>query len=1091
MLKNALAGLWATCVLLTLYPGAVSAATLDVVLYSSDAANLHGNWARVPDITAAGGQVLSSVDKAWGTTNAPLASPADYFEFTFSAPANTSFHVWTRMRATSNSKFNDSVYAQFSDALDNNGAAAFGVGTTGGLAINLATDATGTSLSSWGWQDGAYWLSQVATVKFSSTGSHTLRIQTREDGVQIDQVVLSASTFLTSAPGSVSQDTKVVAKPVVTSTSYLGTPFAVPGIIAAQDFDIGGEGIAYHDSSPANAGGAYRQTDVDLAASSDGGNCVGWISPGEWTTYSVNVASAGSYLLEARVASYGPGGTFHVAFGGQDATGGLTIPNTGGWQNWTTVSKMVTLTAGAQSMRLVFDASATATSAVGNLNSVRLTRVASAPFTGSAAMLPGVLHAENFDDGGEGIAYHDMTPGNAGGVYRQSDVDVAACTDGGYCVGWIDTGEWLAYTVDVSTAGAYTLQFRVASAVGGGRFHAAFGLNNTTVTDVPNTGGWQNWTTVTTNANLAAGRQVMKLMVDAGGFNVSAITFALTLPPTPSVTAPNSPNVADGTIGVTVRPNLSWQAAGATSYDVRLGTTNPAATYVSNISTYYYAPSVLNSGTKYYWQIVAKNASGSTAGPMWSFTTEGAATPPPPPPPPPVPGGAPTSYSAVTDRVARPKPALPALGPAGFTFADPTYGSTMIRVTDANTRPTSPNLSFRTPSASPQVAWNSTSSYFYVVTTDGGVVPYAFDASAKKASRLPGSGDGGLQLNFSGEPTFSSVNADLIYGVSNRSNNRTVARYDFATKTYSTLVDLDTLVSGLADTYVGAVNSSGVPTEYMTVFFGGSSQDHHNQLMWFPVSNLGARKILDTTASTLNGTATNILLNFRLHAVVLDKSGRYVYIFPTVVDVAAPRNASPFYVWDTNTDIITAITSGGRDGFPDAHPGGHGTAGFTYLVNHDCCVSSSWDAGQWLLRSATSPLTPWDLIKPILTPQEISLSDHASWNNAQPAALVPFISATYRYGINVAAWRGWDDEIIAIETNAPAGTGATVWRFAHHRSDVASDVDPSYLSFWYTPRPNVSPDGRWVMFTSNWEKTLGFDPRDKAFREDVFLVQLQ
>jgi hypothetical protein len=104
---------------------------------------------------------------------------------------------------------------------------------------------------------------------------------------------------------------------------------------------------------------------------------------------------------------------------------------------------------------------------------------------------------------------------------------------------------------------------------------------------------------------------------------------------------------------------------------------------------------------------------------------------------------------------------------------------------------------------------------------------------------------------------------------------------------------------------------------------------------------------------------------------------------------------------------------------------------------------------------------------------------------------VPVISATYRYGDNTTPWRAWDDEVIAIETGAPAGTGATVWRFAHHRSNVASDTNPLGLWFWYTPRPNVSPDGRWVLFTSNWEKTLGSDPKDKTFRQDVFIVQLK
>jgi hypothetical protein len=160
-------------------------------------------------------------------------------------------------------------------------------------------------------------------------------------------------------------------------------------------------------------------------------------------------------------------------------------------------------------------------------------------------------------------------------------------------------------------------------------------------------------------------------------------------------------------------------------------------------------------------------------------------------------------------------------------------------------------------------------------------------------------------------------------------------------------------------------------------------------------------------------------------------------------------------------------------------------------VNHDCCISTTWDAAQWLIRSLATPLVASDLIHPVLTPEEVYLSDHASWANASSTTLVPIISGTFRYGNNTAPWRAWDDEIIAIETNAPAGTGAIVWRFAHHRSDVGSDANPTSPEFWYEPRPNVSPDGRWVLFTSNWEKTLGMDPRAGTHREDVFVLQLK
>ena len=445
----------------------------------------------------------------------------------------------------------------------------------------------------------------------------------------------------------------------------------------------------------------------------------------------------------------------------------------------------------------------------------------------------------------------------------------------------------------------------------------------------------------------------------------------------------------------------------------------------------------------------------------------------------------------MSDRVSRPKPALPALGPAGFRFIDPAFSSAIVRVTDASTRPGSPGASYRTPSASPQVAWNAASTYFYIVSTDGTVIPYSFDAATMRASRIPSAGDdGGLTLRFNVEPQFSSIAPNLIYGISIGSNNRTISRYDFATDTYSTIVNLDTIVGGLSG-YVGGVMTGGLTSEHMTVFFGGGGQDQHRYLMWFPLGNLGARKIVDTVASTINGASANVLLNFHLHAVTIDRSGRYVFLYPTGPDTAAPRYASRVYIWDTATDGITAVTSGGNDGQPPAYPSGHGAAGFGFSVNQDCCVSSAWDGAQWVMRSLAAPLVVWDLISPVLTPKEVYLSDHPSWTNAQPDVLVPIITGTYRYGNHATPWRAWDDEIIAIETGAPPGAGATVWRFAHHRSDIRNDSNPSGIEFWYLPRPNVSPDGRWVIFTSNWEKTLGMDPRIGTRREDVFLLQLK
>src|SRR5258708_39726396 len=90
-----------------------------------------------------------------------------------------------------------------------------------------------------------------------------------------------------------------------------------------------------------------------------------------------------------------------------------------------------------------------------------LSASSSTPYSGSPAVVPGTIQAENFDNGGEGVAYHDSGSNNVGGAYRQTGVDIEASSAGGYDVGWIAAGEWLNYTVSVATAGTYTVQVRV------------------------------------------------------------------------------------------------------------------------------------------------------------------------------------------------------------------------------------------------------------------------------------------------------------------------------------------------------------------------------------------------------------------------------------------------------------------------------------------------------------------------------------------------------------------------------------------------------------------------------------------------------
>jgi endonuclease/exonuclease/phosphatase family metal-dependent hydrolase len=452
----------------------IQGAQSDVVLYASDipASAIHGAWTFASDLTSPNGTKLSTPTSGQSSMSAPLASPVDYVDVTFTGNAGTPYTFWTRLEAFNNSKASDSVWVQFSDALVN-GTPIYPLNTTSALLVKLATDRTASSDINWGWVNSAYWLTQPATVTFATSGIHTVRVQVRGAGVKFDQIVLSPSTYLTAAPGVRTNDSRIVPKPSDSppgSTPYSGSPVSLPGLVEAENFDDGGEGVAYHDIEPENLGHAYRDTGVDIEPAL-GGYDVGWVGAGEWLNYTVMVTAAGSYDVAFRVASFGQGGSFHLEMNGANVTGEMTVPNTGGWQNWQPVTRTVTLAAGTQIARLVMEAN-------------------------------GVYAVGNFDS------------------------------------------------------------FTFSSSSGGGSGPAA----------------------------------------------------------------PNSPNPPGGTAGVTVAPTLSWTSAGATSYDLLLGSTSTPSAYVSNITTSWYSTSQLTAGTTYYWQVLARNSSGTTPGPVWSFRTDGSSS---------------------------------------------------------------------------------------------------------------------------------------------------------------------------------------------------------------------------------------------------------------------------------------------------------------------------------------------------------------------------------------------------------------------------------------------------------------------------------
>lgn len=149
-----------------------------------------------------------------------------------------------------------------------------------------------------------------------------------------------------------------------------------------------------------------------------------------------------------------------------------------------------------------------------------------APYPGLPFAIPGTIEAEDYDEGGEGIAFHDADPNNNGNQYRAERVDIENCSEGGFNVGWTGGSEWLEYTVEVAATGTYEAAFRMSAGGGGGKFHVEFdGVNITNTVTCPGTGGYQNWVTVTAKVQLTAGKHVMRFYEESGGYNMNKYIF--------------------------------------------------------------------------------------------------------------------------------------------------------------------------------------------------------------------------------------------------------------------------------------------------------------------------------------------------------------------------------------------------------------------------------------------------------------------------------------------------------------------------------------------------------------------------------------
>lgn len=261
---------------------------------------------------------------------------------------------------------------------------------------------------------------------------------------------------------------------------------------------------------------AMSGVQTENTSDTGGGLNVGWIDAGDWMAYSVNLPTAGRYKVSFRIASLSGGGSLRLEkAGGGTLYGTANIPATGGWQSWQTITQEMTLPVGPQSIGLAISSGGfninwirfepiITTSSSSSISSSSSSSVVSSSSV-SACTFSTLLQAED---------YVAMS-----GIQTEATSDIG----GGLNVGWIDAGDSITFRpINIPSTGTYRVSYRVAAQAGNGIIRLEPGLVSWVyLTNVPATGGWQNWVTITQDVTLAGGTQTIKIAMPAGGYNLN------------------------------------------------------------------------------------------------------------------------------------------------------------------------------------------------------------------------------------------------------------------------------------------------------------------------------------------------------------------------------------------------------------------------------------------------------------------------------------------------------------------------------------------------------------------------------------------
>ncbi|MEI9947397.1 MAG: carbohydrate-binding protein [Chitinophagaceae bacterium] len=287
-----------------------------------------------------------------------------------------------------------------------------------------------------------------------TVGAHTFTVGYREDGAGLDKVLITTSYATVPAMGS--------------DANNCAYNRFIPGKIEAENYS-------------AKAGPFYWIPTTDEG----GGQKVVGITNGSWMDYNVTVVQPGYYSAKFRVATTKNNSQFQIK-SGDNVLATINIPNTGEWNIWKTVSvDNIPLAAGMQTIRIQ---STNNENADFNWTQWDLTGP-------PKNFIPGKIEAEDYAT-------------KSGPLYWIPTTDAG----GGQKVVGITNGSWMDYTGFVTQTGTYSVKFRVATTKNNSQFQIKSGNTILGTINIPNTGEWNNWMTVSLDKiPLTAGVQTIRI----------------------------------------------------------------------------------------------------------------------------------------------------------------------------------------------------------------------------------------------------------------------------------------------------------------------------------------------------------------------------------------------------------------------------------------------------------------------------------------------------------------------------------------------------------------------------------------------------